>query len=291
MNPDQNPSRLHVVKITLLAILCAAIVFVVFFWKTTAQEPASVASDISANISTALPTIVDFTPPPQNISAYIEVTNGCGPYYGGGCLNVRSAPDSTAPSVAKLRDGMVLKVAGTVTGADGKTWYKIGFDEWLRYPERVAGDWYVSGDYVNYFTTTGDQELAAGTKVSTTKRIVVSRSEQMLYAYDGDTLFMKQAVSTGLDDTPTPLGSFHIYRKTPTRYMQGPIPDLSDQYYDLPGVPWDLYFTLQGGAIHGAYWHDEFGTQHSHGCVNLPPDQAKILYDWADLGTPVTVQQ
>lgn len=72
--------------------------------------------------------------------------------------------------------------------------------------------------------------------------------------------------------------------------MQGPIPGVSDQYYDLPGVPWNLYFTVDGAVIHGAYWHNHFGEPWSHGCVNLPPQEAKRLYDWADLGTPVIVQ-
>ena len=72
--------------------------------------------------------------------------------------------------------------------------------------------------------------------------------------------------------------------------MQGPLPGVSDQYYDLPGVPWDLYFTKDGAVIHGAYWHDHFGEQWSHGCVNLPTDKAKELYLWAAVGIPVTVK-
>ena len=72
--------------------------------------------------------------------------------------------------------------------------------------------------------------------------------------------------------------------------MQGPLPGISDQYYDLPGVPWDLYFTHEGGAIHGAYWHDKFGERWSHGCVNLPIEKAKELYEWTDLGTTVVVR-
>ena len=72
--------------------------------------------------------------------------------------------------------------------------------------------------------------------------------------------------------------------------MQGPVPGVSDDAYDLPGVPWDLYFTHGGAVIHGAYWHDKFGEPWSHGCVNLPLQKAKELYLWADVGTPVTVQ-
>ena len=101
---------------------------------------------------------------------------------------------------------------------------------------------------------------------------------------------MEEPVSTGLELTPTPRGVFSVYKKTPTRYMQGPLPDISDQYYDLPGVPWNLYFTKQGAVIHGAYWHNSFGTPWSHGCVNLPPEKARELYLWAELGTQVLVR-
>jgi lipoprotein-anchoring transpeptidase ErfK/SrfK len=120
---------------------------------------------------------------------------------------------------------------------------------------------------------------------------VVDVSEEMLYAYDGDTLFMKEAISTGLEFTPTPLGTFEVFKKTPSRYMQGPIPGVSDQVYDLPGVPWNLYFTDGGAVIHGAYWHNNFGKPWSHGCVNLPPQKAKELYKWAVVGTTITVQE
>jgi lipoprotein-anchoring transpeptidase ErfK/SrfK len=180
-----------------------------------------------------------------------------------------------------------LRVVGE-TVREGRTWYKIGFDEWLRYPGR-AKSLYVAADFVSTFTDPGPIELT-GTALQGDKRIIVDRSSQMLYAYEGDTLFMKQPVSTGLELTPTPRGTFHVYAKTPSRYMQGPLPGISDQYYDLPGVPWDLYFTKQGGAIHGAYWHDNFGRAWSHGCVNLSYDAAKELYAWADLGTTVVVR-
>jgi lipoprotein-anchoring transpeptidase ErfK/SrfK len=166
----------------------------------------------------------------------------------------------------------------------------VTFDEWVRYPERVTDTWYVAADYVRHFNDPGPSDLAPGTHPQTTKRIVVNRTKEMLYAYDGDTLFMQEPISSGLELTPTPRGTFTIYRKTPSRYMQGPLPGISDQYYDLPGVPWNLYFTVDGAVIHGAYWHNHFGEPWSHGCVNLSPENAQKLYHWAELGTPVIIQ-
>ncbi len=226
--------------------------------------------------------------PPQPLD-YIEVLDSCAPHYEGACVNVRTGPGVEYPAVATLRTGVVLRVQKVIHG-DDRDWYKITFDEWVRYPERVSHEWYVAADVVQLFSHLPAEKLADDAKPVTAKRILVDRSEQKLFAYDGETLFMEQTISTGLDDTPTPRGQFLIFSKTPTRYMQGPVPGISDQEFDLPGVPWTMYFTNEGGAIHGAYWHDSFGQQWSHGCVNLPPPKAKELYEWADLGTPVTVR-
>ncbi|MBP7804822.1 MAG: L,D-transpeptidase, partial [Candidatus Pacebacteria bacterium] len=127
--------------------------------------------------------------------------------------------------------------------------------------------------------------------VETDKHIVVDLSKQMLYAYEGNTLFLAEPISAGIEINPTPVGTYTVSRKTPSRYMQGPIPDISDDEYDLPGVPWVLYFSSGGAALHGAYWHNNFGHPMSHGCINQSPELAKKLYYWAPLGTKVIVQR
>lgn len=226
------------------------------------------------------------------LPTYIEIINSCGPRYLSECVVARSSPTTTAPVLAQLRSGIVLKVAtSTFQEESGRVWYQVIFDEWVRYPNRIQGKWYIASDYVRVFKNTGPTDILPNdTFASSTKRIVIDRGDQMIYAYEENSLFAKTPISTGLELTPTPRGVFHIYRKTPTRYMQGPLPGISNQYYDLPGVPWNLYFTYQGGAIHGTYWHDSFGKKWSHGCVNLPSDMAEKIYKWADLGTEVRVQ-
>jgi hypothetical protein len=248
------------------------------------SQVAQVNSSLPAETNSATT-----TPGSPGLFRYIEAVNGCGPYYEGTCVNIRSGPGEEFPVVGRLRNGQVLKIQGEEI-VDGHTWYRILFDGALRYPERVTGDWYVSGDYAKVFFDDGDHDLEKDAVASTTKRIVVDRSEQLLYAYDDGVLFMREPISTGLEFTPTPRGIFRVYKMTPSRYMQGPIPGISDQYYDLPGVPWNLYFTYEGAVIHGAYWHDHFGEPWSHGCVNLAPKKAEELYTWADIGTQVIVQ-
>lgn len=229
--------------------------------------------------------------PEEPAPTYIEVMESCNADYAGNCVNVRLEATTTSPSLMQLRTGIVLPIASTtVTDESGRTWYKVHFTEWIRYPDRVPKDWYVAADVVRPFFDIGAESLPAVDAPSTHKRIIVDRSEQKLYAYDGDELFLETSISTGRDLTPTPRGSFTVFRKMPGRYMQGPLPGISDQYYDLPGVPWNLYFTHEGGAIHGAYWHNEFGNQWSHGCVNVPLDTARTLYEWTPLGTEVLVR-
>ena len=218
---------------------------------------------------------------------YAVVKESCGVHYQGECVRVRSGPGTEYPVVSRLRNNMVLKIGGSIVQNE-QTWYQIVFDEWLRYPERVTDEWFVSGQYIDVVEDEGDKTVWEDAATSTNKYILVDKSEQKLYAYDGETLFMETTISTGLDDSPTPLGSFKIFKKTPSRYMQGPLPGYTDEY-DLPGVPWNMYFTEQGAVIHGAYWHDSFGQQYSHGCVNMVPEEARQLYKWAELGTKVRI--
>lgn len=224
--------------------------------------------------------------PTAPLLEYIAIEDSCGPAYEGACVRARSGPGTEYPVALRLRAGTVLRVADTIE-RDGTTWYRIAYDEWLRYPER-ARSLYVAADLVRVFEHAGPEDLADA--AHGTKLIIVDRSDQMLYAYDGQQRIMSVPVSTGIAATPTPRGTFHIFRKTPTRYMQGPIPGISAKEYDLPGVPWTMYFTEEGAAIHGAYWHASFGSPHSNGCVNLPYADAEKLYAWADIGTTVIVR-
>lgn len=83
----------------------------------------------------------------------------------------------------------------------------------------MNGDWYVSAKFIRYFSNDGDFNIKKGIVSSSTKHILVDVSEEMLYAYDGDTLFMKEPISTGLEFTPTPRGTFTVFTMTPSRFM------------------------------------------------------------------------
>ena len=111
--------------------------------------------------------------------------------------------------------------------------------------------------------------------------IEVNLSEQRVYAWEGDVLMNSFLVSTGTWATPTVTGTFKIWHKTPMQDMSGPC-------YYLPDVPYVMYFYKDYG-MHGTYWHNNFGTPMSHGCVNLTIPDSQWLYNFASYGTTVKV--
>jgi lipoprotein-anchoring transpeptidase ErfK/SrfK len=113
--------------------------------------------------------------------------------------------------------------------------------------------------------------------------IDVDLSSQRTYAYQGDQLLRTTLVSTGTWLHPTVTGKFKIYVKYRAADMSGP------GYY-LPSVPYVMYF-YKGYGLHGTYWHHNFGTPMSHGCVNLPTDEAAWFFNFASVGTVVNVHQ
>jgi len=107
-----------------------------------------------------------------------------------------------------------------------------------------------------------------------------------MWAYEGDTVVLSSLVSTGREGFDTPPGTFQILVKKEIEDMEGVI---GGEYYNVPEVPDVMYFTNEGHAFHGAYWHNNFGQVMSHGCVNLALDIASWLYDWTPIGTTVLI--
>jgi L,D-transpeptidase catalytic domain len=118
------------------------------------------------------------------------------------------------------------------------------------------------------------------------KAIVVSISQQSMWAYEGDVAVLSTYISTGKERFDTPTGLFFVNSKLPVQDMAGV---LGGEYYDVPQVPDVMYFTNRGHAIHGTYWHNNFGNPMSHGCVNVPLGTSTWLYNWATVGTPVLI--
>lgn len=115
------------------------------------------------------------------------------------------------------------------------------------------------------------------------KWIHVDLASQTLLAYEGDTPVYVTLVSSGRDGYHTPAGLYRVQRKYLTKTMRGK-DDVSGRY-EVQEVPWTLYYD-RNYAIHGAYWHNLFGRTKSHGCINVPPVDARWLYFWSTLALP-----
>ncbi len=123
------------------------------------------------------------------------------------------------------------------------------------------------------------------------KHIIVSIEAQTLTAYEGEKVVLQAKISTGVPSkdlqegdipTDTPIGYWRISQKMASRHMgNGRLTSQIDAY-ELPGVPWTMGFHETGAALHGSFWHDNFGNRMSHGCVNMRNSEALWLFRWTD---------
>jgi len=155
---------------------------------------------------------------------------------------------------------------------DERNWYMVGPDEWV--DER-----WVSLVYPNSTPPEG---------VENGRWIEINLYEQSVAVYEGHRLVYATLVSSGLPGWWTRPGLFQITEKLESTPMSGALAADRSDYYYLADVPWTMYFD-ESRALHGAYWHDDFGYRRSHGCANLSVGDAHWLYDWAQLGDWVYV--
>ncbi len=115
------------------------------------------------------------------------------------------------------------------------------------------------------------------------KWIHVDLSEQTLVAYEGDRPVYATVISSGKEGYEPPTGTFQVHEKHISTTMNATDP--IDGFYEVEEVPWTMYY--HGGyALHGAYWHTDFGKVRSHGCTNIAPVDARWLYYWSDPDVP-----
>ncbi len=189
--------------------------------------------------------------------------------------DARLEADSNAEVVYRLYYETVHWIkASAIHPLDGSMWYILLDDKLEQY-------YYVPAEHIRLIP---DSELAPLSEdiPNKEKRIEVRLGEQVLLAYERDTLVFATRTSTGgrlrSGTYTTPSGEFITFHKRPTRHMAAG--DIAASGFDLPGVPWVIYITKSGISFHGTYWHNDFGRPRSHGCINLTPQAAKWLYRW-----------
>jgi lipoprotein-anchoring transpeptidase ErfK/SrfK len=151
----------------------------------------------------------------------------------------------------------------------------------------TAGNW-VDKDFTSSFQTAD-------------KRVIdVDLSSQNLVACRNGTQANQFPIASGIPRHATETGKFYIYARIADEHMRNPNGPFAPDFYDIQHVPWTQYFNTNGSALHGAWWHNNFGHPMSHGCVNVedPTDNvrwpnaaphAKWLWDFDYLGDPVIV--
>ena len=145
-------------------------------------------------------------------------------------------------------------------------WYLVGEDQWISQETVARAD-----------VDPPPEGIPHGAKW-----IEVDLFEQTIAAYEGERMVYAALISSGKTGTATPPGLYSLWSKVREGKMSNPdVEDGHPGYYYLEDVPWTMYFH-EGYSIHTAYWHDAFGFTRSHGCVNLPPRDAKWFFTWAD---------
>ena len=164
-----------------------------------------------------------------------------------------------------------------VTGPDNKPWYMLE-DELIRLQYAIPAE------HMRIVKDSEFDQIHPNVPAEE-KRIEISLSRQVLTAYEGNSIALETTISSGLPyyDMDTPSGHFRIGSKMPSKHMgDGNVTD--DIYaYELMGVPWCSFFELDKGiAMHGTYWHTNYGTTMSHGCVNMRNEDARWIFRWSN---------
>ena len=153
------------------------------------------------------------------------------------------------------------------------------------YRRTSSGSWVSPNDLQLATPSPPPADLAPGEKW-----IDIDLTHQTLIAFEGTKPVYATLVSTGkrdpndkTKDHPTPSGTFHIQSKHVSSTMDGDV--AADAPYSIEDVPWTMYFD-GSYALHGAFWHANFGHPMSHGCVNLSPADARALFGWTDPKLP-----
>ncbi len=155
------------------------------------------------------------------------------------------------------------------SGVNDVIWYQFLDD-------RTKESYLVQGEHLRPVTA---EELTPISSDIPDKHIEIDLTKQRLVAFENGRPVFSTRTATGYFEGDTPIGEFRVERKTPTRHMAS---DLQGNAFDLPGVPWVCYISWTGVSFHGTYWHNNYGTPQSHGCINLMPEAAKWIYRWTD---------
>lgn len=184
--------------------------------------------------------------------------------------DARRAPSPQVHRSYRTPYSSVYRIAEAVWGTDHKLWYR------LHESQTPSALRYIPAEHVRPIYPADLEPISPHVH---SKHIEISLADQLLVAFENGRPVFETYISGGTGgDRATPRGHHRIIFKAPSRHMVG-------DTYNLPGVPFDSYF-WGAVAIHGAYWHNDFGRPRSHGCVNVSPEAAKWIFRWTQPVAP-----
>jgi len=208
-------------------------------------------------------------------------------------------PHLQARRIYRFYGGTVYHVVDTYEDEQGTGWYKV-FDEFPA--QDPPYQWMLARDVRRIPRA----EMAPIHPFAGQKRIEVDLGQQRLTCYEGERPVFTTLVASGVGiqqvqseverdgakvletldvDLATHTGEVSVLLKQPSRHMTNRPMKPGDslppvEIFDLPGIPWNTFFDPTGTAIHGTYWHNDFGVPRSHGCLNASCDAARWIYRW-----------
>jgi lipoprotein-anchoring transpeptidase ErfK/SrfK len=178
--------------------------------------------------------------------------------------DARIKPSPDAHRTYRLHYSSTYRITEAVWGTDHRMWYR------LHENQVPSAQRFVPAEHVRPIYP---ENLTPISPHAHDKRIEISLADQLLTAFEGDEPVLATHISGGVGGSrSTPRGNYAIIFKAAARHMVG-------EDFDLPGVPFDSYF-WGSVAIHGTYWHNDYGRPRSHGCVNVPSEAAKWIFRW-----------
>ena len=187
--------------------------------------------------------------------------------------NVRAGATTDAPIVGGLHGGQRVKVLAQEQGQNvsgSATWYLIDGG-------RFAGARVHSSLIRKIAQPTPNLTPPSQMPADLTWVNVDRKSSTLTVVKDGNAVFVTY-VSLGKTGRDSPAGLFSTFGKYVYDDMTSTTVPNADHSYDLPNVPYTQYYKLGGYALHGTYWHDEFGTQQSQGCINVTVTDGAYLF-------------
>jgi hypothetical protein len=208
-------------------------------------------------------------------------------------------PSTSTKKEYRFYGGTVYHVVESFVDAAGTGWYKI-FDEFPM--QDPPYQWVLARD----MRRVPREEMSAIHPFAGEKRIEVDLAQQRLTCFEGERIAFTTLVAAGVGIQPvqiekevdgeivtetvnvdlgTPQGETAALLKQASRHMTNRPMKPEDPWplvevFDLPGIPWNVFFDMSGTAIHGTYWHNDFGVKRSHGCLNVSCEAARWIYRW-----------